>query len=401
MDHRTLTRSVLVGVTLAAANLAAAQEPDTPSPFRSAEQTPADAAPSPILFAQSPRPSVSITSSRTHPRSGTLDAGGQRRMLSTLLEAELQLRDGSTAGRIRDLVLGPDGAVEYFVIGDGDEERTLVPFEAVTLSTDGKTVELPLTAAEFAERPVYHGELPDLSSLDVRWKLLAAFGLGEVNSRVPPPPPAVRSLPRPATVSETATTESTSAPVASERSGLTFSGVPVESNYAGTPAITGPTRRTQIVNPAPNLIINPTQQYAPTTTPMNVGPTAIIPSRAAVNATNRLDAAANRAANRLTPGQTTGGVNAGTVGGARAGTPGGTPPSTLPPGHVSGGASTIGGYSPGQGGGIRPTSPGGPAPTYSRPQGNPAPPAPPGSPGTGGTSTTTSPSGTNPPPRVP
>ncbi|HUQ72289.1 MAG TPA: hypothetical protein VM165_22375 [Planctomycetaceae bacterium] len=441
-----------VGFLYAGGMFVRAQEAEVPSPFQVVEPAAVvpgneDALqPSPVIFTERPRNSVTITSSRTHPRTERIDAAGKRRMLSSLLHGEMQLEDGSSGGPIRDVVVGPEGAVEFYVVGD-EEQSYLVPYEATRLAKDGKSVQLAMSTEEFELMPSFEGSSPDLSSLEVRWQVLSAYGLGEMNSRIRSPS-ARRMAAKPTLPRDASTTAAPTAPAAtSDRGAINFTGVPVNSNYAGTAPIT----RSPVPARGGSPASNPSNGTAVQPPAEATGAPVVIPGTL-----NRLDAAANRAANRAatsqtkaanrlpsttmfssprntaifgnatptnpsqqsgTPGampagnlppgtvsggnSTVGGASPSTAGGPRAGTPGGTPPSQLPPGNVAGGGNTVGGASPATSGGSRPGTPGGPAQTPTSPPVNP--PAVGNSVPTSnaGTSTTSSPSGTAVPARTP
>lgn len=387
------------------------QEPDAPSPFAPVESNlVADATPATsVRFTETPRPSVSVSKSRTHYRRGDIDPAGQRRLSSALIGTKVRLKDGEDAGVIRDLVLGANGAVE-FLVGELDEMTYLLPYDVQTEDRDDRSMTLALSVDEFVNVPGFAGRRSNLKMSEYRDRLMSAvdraeetWGLVQISREHSVAKPIVEATP------------STSTPTTAggNATGAAAPGLPVLAEPQAAPA-TPVRQQTVIVQPqAPQTGAQPQGQNNG-----SVGaPVGTLPIGGFGNA--RFTGNSSRF-NNVNSGR------AGQVGGATTGTGNlapTNPSATRFPGISSpprSGAGSIGGVSPappGTAGGANTI--GGPNPPQNQPATNapnggttntgsatvPLPPqtSVPGmsTPPPAGTTTQSSPSGTRYPTRIP
>jgi hypothetical protein len=161
---------------------AVAQDPDTLSPFHEVAEAerPHEAGSGPaVQFTPAPRPSLGISVSRTHEHSGMIDPAGLRRTSSAILGTIVELRDGESVGRIRDFVIGPNGAIEFLIV-ELDDLSYLIPYDAARIDMVDQTMTLSLTRSDFVHVPAFVGTQASLDSAEYRQRLFEATDRAEL-----------------------------------------------------------------------------------------------------------------------------------------------------------------------------------------------------------------------------
>jgi hypothetical protein len=84
----------------------------------------------------------------------TMQAAQNLRRISTTIGSEITLSDGSTAGRVEDLVMDSNGALDYAVLSNNGT-MAAVPWGAMSWNAATGLGTLPLTRAQFATLPTF------------------------------------------------------------------------------------------------------------------------------------------------------------------------------------------------------------------------------------------------------
>jgi hypothetical protein len=353
--------ALLMGVT------AMAQEADTPSPFHPVEESAGARA---VRFTAPPRPSIRVSTSRTHQHQGVLDPAGLRRTSSAVLGTQVELRNGEPVGHIRDFVIGPNGAIE-FLVAEFDEWSYLIPYDAARIDTAEQQMRLSLTPADFVHVPAFVGTSSSLKSAEYRERLFDALGQAEERWGLRT---AARehSAAKPVVPAESSVTKDESRPATDEEP-VSAIGLPV----AAQPAATQTVIRTQAISP-PTAETTPNVAQPTISSPVIVTPftgRSVVRPGAGTNSAVRTPTgvfAPTSPANSRFPSMTA------------PRSPASSAPSTSTLGNAPRVSGTTVTPPPTQ-----PTT----APPTTTPPANTPPPA--------GTSTTTSPSGTRFPARIP
>ncbi|MDZ4689246.1 MAG: PRC-barrel domain-containing protein [Planctomycetaceae bacterium] len=262
----------------------AQEEADRPSPFQTvaASEKPATTEEPAVTFKQPPQTRLSITTSRTHKSRAQIDPAGLHRLSSSVLGSAVRTSDGQAVGRARDLVLGPNGAVEFVVIENGDRSF-VIPYDVATLDEDEDAVNLPLTNRQFRDVPTFEGTAMSLKSSEYRQRLHAAYKEAETLWGVPQaalePTVARSAVPRP-------TPHSAAKPAASTGDTRSAPGLSVLAQPQGPQANPNATRTVVIPGEQPSADGQQTgapQVVAPIVIAPSVGRRIAAPGNAARN----------------------------------------------------------------------------------------------------------------------
>jgi sporulation protein YlmC with PRC-barrel domain len=82
------------------------------------------------------------------------DMSGDRAMLEGMLGKPVEAVDGAALGTVADVVLGPDGGVE-FVIVEADGKLTAVPWDRIEAAEGTPAIVADTTPAEIEQMPAY------------------------------------------------------------------------------------------------------------------------------------------------------------------------------------------------------------------------------------------------------
>ncbi|HUQ72288.1 MAG TPA: PRC-barrel domain-containing protein [Planctomycetaceae bacterium] len=163
---------MFAGLLLSAfGGLLSAASVDETTPPQSSETAPEKPT---VTFKEPPRTRLSVTSSRTHQTRTKIDPAGLHRLSSAMIGAEVLTQERSSVGRVRDLVIGPNGAVEFVVI-ENDERTHVIPYDVATLKAGEENLTLPLTNEQFRNVPTFAGTSSSLKSAEYRQRLHAAY----------------------------------------------------------------------------------------------------------------------------------------------------------------------------------------------------------------------------------
>jgi len=98
-------------------------------------------------------PSTAATPPPPAPGTDAVQASSLRRM-STVVGSTVTLSDGTTAGRVEDLVYGDNGNLDYAVLNNNGT-YSAVPWSAMNWNATSGAATLPLTRAQFSTIPTF------------------------------------------------------------------------------------------------------------------------------------------------------------------------------------------------------------------------------------------------------
>ena len=124
-------------------------------------------------------PDGAITQTTTTGPGGAMALGPRR--MSQLIGSNVQLQGANNFGRVEDVLLGPNGGMEYLVVGSNGR-HALMPWGAATFNQAGRTVSYNVTPQ--AVQPLFFapGAWPNVSDQQFTRRMAGIFPLaGPVN----------------------------------------------------------------------------------------------------------------------------------------------------------------------------------------------------------------------------
>lgn len=108
-------------------------------------------------------------------RAGVANRDTEFRRWSQLMDSDVILKGGDTAGSITDFVIGPQGNIEYLVATNG-EQMYSIPFGAAQMNAQNQ-LQLDLTSAQFQQMPFFsNNNWPNFATPQFRGQMVNTFG---------------------------------------------------------------------------------------------------------------------------------------------------------------------------------------------------------------------------------